>query len=134
MSNGDCNKKQKTDDEGGEPGSSSAPLTLGKALLKETGFLRNLVEMTSVSQTFRLLMTCKELLAAEEEVFDKHKLPVVCDMRRGCMEFKLYRAMVGTPNSRWLKWLDTSGVEELKLPSERDGRRNVDHVRRREIF
>ena len=25
--------------------------------------------------------------------------------------------MVRTPNSRWVKWLDTSEVEELKLPT-----------------
>ena len=112
------NKTQKTNHEGGSGGGGSASTTpLVKALLKEAAFLRNLVEMTSVSQTFLLLMTCKELLAAEKDVFEKHKLPVVCDMRSGGNEFKLYRAMVGTPNSRWLKWLNTSGVEELKLPT-----------------
>ena len=40
--------------------------------------------------------------------------PAVCNTGRN--EFKLYRAMVGTPNSRWVKWLDTSEVEELILP------------------
>ena len=108
------NKAQKTHHEGGSGGGGSAAAV--KALLKEAAFLRNLVEMTSMSQTFRLLMTCKELLVAEKDVFEKHKLSVVCDMRRGCNEFKLYRAMVGTLNSRWLKWLNTSGVKELILP------------------
>ena len=109
---GGSNKAQTTPHGGG----GSAPPTLVKALLKEAAFLRNLVEMTSVPQTFLLLMTCKELLAAEKDVFEKHKLPVVCKMGRGCNEFKLFRAMVGTPNSRWVKWLNTSEVEELNLP------------------
>ena len=114
------NKAQKMHHEGGGGGGGSAPPTLVKALLKEAAFLRNLVEMTSVPLTFLLLTTCKELHAAEKDVFEKHKLPVVCDMRassygRQSDKFKLYRAMVGTPNSRWLKWLDTSEVAELKL-------------------
>jgi len=118
------NKAQK----GGDGGGGSAPTTpLVKALLKEKGIIRKVVEWTSVSQTLRLLMTCKELLAAEKDVFEKHKLPVVCNMKRGSNnwlgvveegnEFKLYRAIVGTPNSPWLKWLDTSEVEELILPT-----------------
>ena len=111
------NKAQKTDHEDSGGGdSSSASTMLVKTLLKEKGIIRKVVEWTSVSQMLHLLMTCKELLAAEKDVFEKHKLPVVCNMKRGCNEFKLYRAMVGTPNSRWLKWLDTSEVEELKLP------------------
>ena len=120
---GSSNKTQKTHHEGGGGGGGSAPPTLVKALLKEAAFLRNLVEMTSVPQTFRLLTTCKELLAVEKDVFEKHKLPVVCDMMSSSFGrdegngFKLYRAMVGTPNSRWMEWLDTSGVEELILPS-----------------
>ena len=123
MSSKGSNKAQKTHHEGGGGGSGSAPPTLVKALLKEAAFLRNLVEMTSVPQTFRLLTTCKELLAVEKDVFEKHKLPVVCDMMSSSFGrdegngFKLYRAMVGTPNSRWMEWLDTSGVEELILPS-----------------
>ena len=113
------NKTQKTHHEGetgGGGGSAASTTPLVKTLLKEKGILRKIVEITSVSQTLRLLMTCKELLTAEKDVFENHKLPVVCDMKRGCNEFKLFRAMVGTPNSRWLKWLDTSEVEELKLP------------------
>ena len=101
-SKGSSNKAQKTHHEGGSGGGGSAPTPLVKTLLKEAAFLRNLVEMTSVPQTFRLLMTCKKLLVAVKDVFEKHKLSVVCDMRRGCNEFKLYRAMVGTLNSRWL--------------------------------
>ena len=111
---GSSNKTQNTDHEGGGGGGGSASTQLVETLLKEKGILRKIVEMTSVPQTFRLLMTCKELLAAEKDVFEKYKLPVVCDMQRGSI--KLYRAMVGTPNSRWLKWLDTSEVEELYLP------------------
>ena len=112
------NNAQKTDDEG-EGGSGSAvtlALTLANALLKETGIARSLIPFTSVPQTYRLMMTCKELHAEGEKVFDHQKLPKVCDMRREGNEFKLYRAMVGTLNSRWLEWFDTSGVEELKLP------------------
>ena len=47
------------------------------------------------------------------------KLPKVCDMTSYPQgnELKLFRLMVGVPNSRWLEWLDTSGVEELKLPT-----------------
>ena len=118
-SKGGSNKTQKTDHEGGSGGGGGSASTtpLVKTLLKEKGIIRKIVEITSVSQTLRLLMTCKELLAAEKDVFENHKLPVVCDMRRGCNEFKLYRAMVGTPNSRWVKWLDTSEVEELSLPT-----------------
>ena len=126
-SKGNSNKAQKTDHEGGGGGGGSASTTpLVKALLKEKGIIRKIGEWTSVSQTFRLLTTCKELHAAEKDVFEKHKLPTVCDMRRGRNNFfgiveegnesKLYRAMVGTLNSRWMKWLDTSEVEELKLP------------------
>ena len=102
--------------------------TLAKVLVHEAAFLRNLVQMTSVSQTFLLLMTCKELHAAEEDVFDKHKLPAVCNMRKGDGA-KMYRAMVGTPNSRWmsdysdhpqnqswLEWLNTSEVKKLTMP------------------
>ena len=120
-STGSSNKTQKTDHEGESGGGGSAASTtpLVKALLKEKGILRKIVEITSVSQTLRLLMTCKELLVAEKDVFENHKLPVVCDMSSNWLskgnEFKLYRAMVGTPNSRWLKWLDTSEVAELKL-------------------
>ena len=112
------NKTQKTHHEGESGGGGSAALTtpLVKALLKEKGILRKIVEITSVSQTLRLLMTCKELLVAEKDVFENHKLPAVCSMKRGCNEFKLFYAMVGTPNSRWVKWLNTSEVEELNLP------------------
>ena len=118
------NKVQKTDHEsgGGGGGGSASTTPLVKTLLKENGVIRKIVEITSVSQTLRLLMTCKELHAVEKDVFEKHKLPVVCNMQRGDEdspegnEFKLYRAMVETPNSRWVKWLDTSEVEELKLP------------------
>ena len=121
MSSKGSNKAQKTDHEGGGSGGGSAPTTpLVKALLTEKGIIRKIGEWTSVPQTFCLLMTCKEFHAAEKDVFEKHKLPAVCDMTssfgRDGNEFKLYRAMVGTPNSRWLEWLDTSEVEELKLP------------------
>ena len=128
-SNNKPGKVKKTDHEsgGGGGGGNASTTPLVQTLLKENGVIRKIVEITSVSQTLLLLMTCKELHAAEKDVFEKHKLPVVCDIRRGwkCFsgggvkqgnEFKLYRAMVGTPNSRWLKWLDTSEVEELKLP------------------
>ena len=126
--------------DGGGGGSSSLP-TLNNALLREIGITRSLISLTSVLQTFRLLITCKELHAAEKDVFHKHKLPAVCNMRSGWggqdvpyewledmssgwsgdgNEFKLYRAMVETPNSHWLEYLDTSGVKELRLPQARD--------------
>ena len=114
-SDSNSNKAQKTNDEGDAASGSTAPPTLAKALVKEAGILRNLVKMTSMPQTFLLLTTCKELHTAEEEVFDKHKLPVVCDMYDD-EGLKMYHAMVGVPNSRWLVWFDTSGVEELSLP------------------
>ena len=76
-STGSSNKTQKTDHEGASGGGGSAASTtpLVKALLKEKGILRKIVEITSVSQTLRLLMTCKEMLAAEKDVFENHKLP-----------------------------------------------------------
>ena len=81
-SESNSNKAQKTNE--GEP------LTLAKALLKENGIVRSLVEITSVSQTLRLL---------EAGIFEKHKLPGMCNMKRGGNEIKLYRAMVGTPET-----------------------------------
>ena len=112
---GSSSKKQKTD-------GSPLTKTLVNVLLKETGIARNLVSFASVPPTFRLLLTCKELHGAAMDIFSNYKLPVVCDMSHewwhlgGSVEFKLYRAMVGTLNSRWLMWLDTSEVEELQLP------------------
>jgi len=50
------------------------------------------------------------------DVFRNYKLPAVCHMNRACDGFKLFRAMVRTPNSQWLEWLDTSGVKELRMP------------------
>jgi hypothetical protein len=105
---------QKTEGGGGFGGSAS-PM-LAKTLRKEAGIIRRIVEMTSVPQTFLLLTTCKELHAAKEDIFGNHKLPMVCYMRKGD-GFKLYRAMVGVPISRWWEWLDTSGVQELSLPT-----------------
>ena len=103
-------------DGGGDGG--SAPTTLAHVLLilkfLPRKFCHSLVSFTSVPQTSRLLITCTELYTAEKVILQK--LPTVCNMKRGCNEFKLYSAMVGTPDSRWLEWLDTSGVEELKLP------------------
>ena len=95
--------------------------TLVNTLLKETGIGRILLSFTSVHETLRLLATCKELHALEEDVFSNHKLPAICDMREPWQgpvsnEFKLYYAMVGSMNSRWLEWLDSSGVESLMLP------------------
>ena len=90
-------------------------VTLAKALLTEKGIVRSMFDFTSISQTYRILLTCKEMLAAEEEIFEGLKLPAVCNMDE-CNELSLYRAMVGTPESRWLQWVDTSEVEELILP------------------
>ena len=44
------------------------------------------------------------------------KLGLVCDMDGDDDGSKLYRAMVRLSNSRFLQWLDTSGVQELILP------------------
>ena len=93
---------------------------LGRVFLREKGLIFNLVSFTSVPQTSRLMTTCKELYTAEKVVLQK--LPKVCDMsssswRGDGNEFKLYGAIVvRVPNSRWLGWLNTSEVEELKLP------------------
>ena len=107
------NKAQKTY-------ANSAP-TLDNALLKETGIIRSLVSFTTVTQTLRLLAASKNFRAVNnEDVFRNYKLPTVCHMtsswRGASEEFKMYRAMVQTPNSQWLEWLDASGVKELKLP------------------
>ena len=114
------NKANKTNHEGGGGGGSAAQTTLAHVFLREKGLIFNLVSFTSVPQTSRLLTTCTELYTAEKVVL--HKVPKVCDMSsdgwgRDGTEFKLYGAIVvRAPNSRWLGWLDTSGVEELKLP------------------
>jgi hypothetical protein len=100
-------KARKTDDGGRGP-------TLPNALLQNTWAIRKLVNFTSVSQTIRLLLTCTELLS-EETFRNLPLLPKVCDMTQGD-SLKLYRGMVRTPESRWLEWLITKGVEELKLP------------------
>ena len=60
------------------------------------------------------MITCTELYTAEKVILQK--LPAVCDMRRR-HGLRMFRLMVGVPNSRWLKWVVTSGVEELKLPT-----------------
>jgi hypothetical protein len=101
-------------DESGNGGSGGGLKSLSNALLKDTGIFRNVADFTSVRQTFRLVATCKELHSVQE-VFQNHKLPTVCDMSSGD-ELRLFRAMVGAPASRWLDWLDTSRVKELKLP------------------
>ena len=136
------NKTQKTHHEGGGGGgggSAASTTPLVKTLLKEKGILRKIVEITSVSQTLRLLMTCKELLVAEKDVFENHKLPAVCDMKRGCKEFKLawkgQRVQAVPRDGRNAKLtlgevarhVGSGGAE---VAGERDGRRNVDHVRR----
>ena len=100
-------KARKTDDGGRGP-------TLPNALLQNTWAIRKLVNLTSVPQTIRLLLTCKELLS-EETFRNLPLLPKVCDMTQGD-SLKLYRGMVRTPESRWLEWLITKGVVELKLP------------------
>ena len=101
--------------------------TLTDVLLTELGIIRTMVRLTSVPQASILLGTCKELHAAEEDVFRKFKLPTKINMsgRRNYGEksnylgdgIKLFCAMVRTSESRWLEWLDASGVEELSLPT-----------------
>ena len=96
-------------------------------LLKSPVFLRTLMDFTSVPQIFCLILTCKDLHAVEKNIFcnyipyckytgnGRYCLPAVCNMRSRD-GFKLYRSIVGTPNSRWIEWLDTSRVKELILP------------------
>ena len=90
--------------------------TLSDALFKETGIVRRLVYFTSVPQMHRLLLTSKDMLAVVDDVFRNHRLPVICNMKRGA-GLKMFKAMVRTTDARWLKWLIPSDVEELKLPS-----------------
>ena len=77
--------------------------------------VHSITSFASVHQMFRLLLTCKEMLAEEEKIFQGHPLPTVCDMTKG-NGLKMYRLMVRTPNSRWLEWLSTLRVKELELP------------------
>ena len=118
---GGSNKAQKMDHESGGGGSGSAQRTLTDVFLKEKGLFYILVPFTSVPHASRLMITCKELYTAEKVVLQK--LPKVCDMSSSMFggdgnELKLYGAIVvRAPNSRWLEWLNTSGVEELKLPT-----------------
>ena len=121
--------EQKTDSKGGDSsggGNDDSGLTLDLANIffkrhtSKDATLRNKIVRTIASfacvhQTFRLLFTCKEMLAPLEEIFQGYQLPMVCNMRRG--SGKMFRLMVRTPNSRWLEWLATSRVKELKMPT-----------------
>ena len=89
--------------------------TKHKRTLRSIKIVRNIASFASVSQTFRLLLTCKEMLATEKKIFHGYQLPTVCNMRKGD-GLKMYRLMVKTLNSRWLNWLYTSNVKKLKLP------------------
>jgi len=60
-----------------------------------TKIVRTIAYFASVHQTFRLLLTCKEMLAAEEKIFQGYSLPTVCNMKRSD-GLKMYRLMVGT--------------------------------------
>ena len=63
-------------------------------ILKEKAFIRCLSDFTSVSQTVRLLNTCRSLHEVEAEVFCKYRLPrILVDKEASA----LCRAMVGTP-------------------------------------
>jgi len=64
------------------------------AILKEKAFIRCLADFTSVSQTVRLLNTCRSLHEVEAEVFCNYRLPRVLVDKEA---FALCRAMVGTP-------------------------------------
>ena len=64
------------------------------AILKEKAFIRCLAGFTSVSQTVRLLNTCRSLHEVEAEVFCNYRLPKVLVDKEACA---LCRAMVGTP-------------------------------------
>ena len=111
-------KKAQKNHEGGD-GVASTPTTLAHLLLilkfLPRKFFHNLISFTSVPQTSRLLITCTELYTAKG--VNLQKLPAVCDMKSFFKKTgKMFRLMVGVPNSHWLEWLDLSGVEELKLP------------------
>ena len=88
--------------------------TKSKSTLRNK-IVRNIASFALVPATFRLLLTCKEMLVAEEKIFQGLQLPTICDMRRGD-GLKMYHLMVSTPNSRWLIWLATSKVKSLLLP------------------
>jgi hypothetical protein len=93
----------------------AVPLTLTHTLLTEAGIIRNLVDYTSIPQTFLLLRTKKELLAINENVFRNYKLPTKCNMSQRDHWRKVFDAMM-THSLPWLEWLDTSNVNELTLP------------------
>ena len=114
--------EQKTDNKDGDGGGNRG-LTLtdifffkNKKRVLRRKIVHNITSFASVHQTFRLLLTCKEMVAAEEKIFQGYQLPMVCDMG-GDDGSKLYCLMTRTPNSRWLEWLGTSGVKELQLPT-----------------
>ena len=88
-----------------------------KRTLRSINIVRKIASFASVPQTFRLLLACKEMLATEKKIFQGHQLPTVCDMTTS-NSLKMCHLMVKTPNSRWLNWLYTSKVKELKLPKE----------------
>ena len=114
--------EQKTDNKSGDGGGNRV-LTLAdvfffknKKRVLRRKIVHNITSFASVHQTFRLLLTCKEMLSAEEKIFQFYPPPTVSDMTKGD-GLKMYHLMVRTPNSRWLEWLATSQVKELKLPT-----------------
>ena len=115
--------EQKTDNKDGDGGGNRG-LTLAdifffknkRRVLRSRKIVHNITSFASVHQTFRLLLTCKEMLSAEEKIFQFYPPPIVSDMTKGD-GLKMYHLMVRTPNSRWLEWLATSQMKELKLPT-----------------
>ena len=122
-------QKTKTDNKGGDGGENRGLTLADVFFFKNKRVLRkkivhNIACFASVHQTF--------LVAAEEKIkifqgstkficfffirCQGYQLPTVCDMTKS-NELKMYRLMVRTSNSRWLKWVATSQVKELKLPT-----------------
>ena len=112
MSNSSNNKDGDSDD---DRGLTLVNVFFIKRKTLRNKIVRNIAYFASVPLMFRVLLTCKEMLAAEEEIFDGYRLPKVCNMIGG-IGLKMYRLMVRTVDSRWLVWFATSKVQELMLP------------------
>ena len=71
-----------------------------------------------VPPTFRLLLTCKELLAIEGKIFEGYRLPTVLSDTSDELgdERKMHCLLVRAPNSCWLEWETPLKVKDLELP------------------
>ena len=110
-------------------------VTFVDVLLKEIGIVRKITDFGSLCQTARLLQTCHDLHAAEQQVVQGYRLLSVCNFDYGD-GLILYEALAGPKTywrldswgrvsqryvcgvSRWLAcgWLNTSEVKQMVLP------------------